>query len=248
LRLQSVRLEGDRAPQRLLAPVLDWSAARMGGVMGGCAFFTARLERAIEAWGMARRDGQDADPRVAWRVHRRVLPPSASSEIVRYLDADAARSPVIQLDVSGPAPGDDLAELVDNLGLTAPLLAVLRRRGRITGLIWLCRDARAAHDQRESARLLRGVHPLLQLTHVTGLADDKGQVSTVDHLAERGLTPREIAVAQLALGGKGNAAIARVLRISESTVKKHMTRILAKCGVRSRTQLIALLSEEPNGG
>jgi DNA-binding NarL/FixJ family response regulator len=243
-----IRLEGDRAPQRLLAPVLDWSAGRMGGVVGGCAFFTARLERAVEAWGMARRDGLDADPRVAWRVHRRLLPPSASSEIVSYLEADSARSPVLQLDVSGPAPGDDLAELVGNLGLTPPLMTVLRTRGRITGLIWLCRDARAAPDQRESARLLLSLHPLLQLTHVTRLADDRGQVSTVDDLAERGLTPREIAVARLALAGEGNAAIARALRISESTVKKHMTHILAKCGVRSRTQLIALLSDEPNGG
>jgi DNA-binding CsgD family transcriptional regulator len=152
------------------------------------------------------------------------------------------------LDVSGPAPGDDLAELVGNLGLAPPLMTVLRTRGRITGLIWLCRDARAAPDQRESARLLRSLHPLLQLTHVTRLADDRGQVSTVDDLAERGLTPREIAVARLALAGEGNAAIARALRISESTVKKHMTHILAKCGVRSRTQLIALLSDEPNGG
>jgi DNA-binding CsgD family transcriptional regulator len=35
-----------------------------------------------------------------------------------------------------------------------------------------------------------------------------------------------------------------VLKISQSTVKAHVTRILAKTGVRSRTQLIALLGRK----
>jgi DNA-binding NarL/FixJ family response regulator len=91
------------------------------------------------------------------------------------------------------------------------------------------------------------VHRLLELTHVARAAERSEGEEATSELAALGLTPREQAVARLALAGRGNAAIARQLRISESTVKKHMTRVLAKAGVRSRTQLIALLSDGPSG-
>jgi DNA-binding CsgD family transcriptional regulator len=45
----------------------------------------------------------------------------------------------------------------------------------------------------------------------------------------------------MALEGDSNPVIARGLGISQSTVKKHMSGVLAKCGVASRNQLIALL-------
>ena len=122
-----------------------------------------------------------------------------------------------------------------------PMLAVLRMQGRVSGLVWLSRGSRAALDQRETGQALHGVHPLLELIHGGGrIASDEG-------LAAFGLTAREAAVTRLALGGRGNAAIARELGISESTVKKHMSRVLDKCGVRSRTQLIALLGEPGSG-
>jgi DNA-binding NarL/FixJ family response regulator len=243
-----IRSEGDQAPQRLLTAVLDWSAQRIGAVIGGCAFFSTRFERVAEAWGIAPQETGEADPRVAWRVHRQVLPPTSPSELVRYLDDAAARSPVVELDVSGPAPSDDrLAELVASLGLTSPLVAVLRLRGRVAGLIWLCRDAGAALDQRESALALRGVHPLVELTQLVRLADRRRPESTPVAIADVGLTPRETEVARLALEGKGNAAIASRLSISEATVKQHMFRILAKCGVRSRTELIVLFGARIKG-
>jgi DNA-binding NarL/FixJ family response regulator len=66
-------------------------------------------------------------------------------------------------------------------------------------------------------------------------------------LGSLGLTEREAAVTRLVVRGRGNAAIARELGISESTVKKHVSRVLDKCGVRSRTQLIALLRESDSG-
>jgi DNA-binding NarL/FixJ family response regulator len=61
-------------------------------------------------------------------------------------------------------------------------------------------------------------------------------------LADR-LTARELSVARLALGGQSNADIGETLGITQSTVKHHMGRILAKCGVRSRTQLLALITD-----
>ena len=52
------------------------------------------------------------------------------------------------------------------------------------------------------------------------------------------LTPREQEVVHAALDGVANCTIAGRLNISEITVKKHMSRIFEKLGVRNRAQLI----------
>ncbi len=51
-----------------------------------------------------------------------------------------------------------------------------------------------------------------------------------------GLTDRETDVLRLLADGKANKEIARVLGIGERTVKSHVSSILAKLGVQSRTQ------------
>jgi DNA-binding NarL/FixJ family response regulator len=243
-RESAIRLQGDQAARRVLAPVLGWGVERIGATIGGCVFFSLRSELVAEAWGSARAGAQTPDARLTWRVHRSLLPAARTREVIRYMDSETAGSPVVQLDDAQPYPSDDrVGELVAGLGLTAPLLAVLRVQGRTAGLVWLSRDPRAPLDQRESARELRGVHPLLELIHGARLPEGPGRRTAPSDLAELGLTPRELAVARLALEGESNAAIARRLGIRESTVKRHMTAILAKSGVRSRTQLIALLSD-----
>lgn len=50
------------------------------------------------------------------------------------------------------------------------------------------------------------------------------------------LTERETEVLRLVAKGMGNKQIARVLQVGEKTVKTHVSNILAKLGVRSRTQ------------
>lgn len=57
------------------------------------------------------------------------------------------------------------------------------------------------------------------------------------------LTPREAEVLGLIIQGKTNPEIAEALVISESTVKSHVTKILAKLGVSRRTEA-ALLARE----
>lgn len=54
------------------------------------------------------------------------------------------------------------------------------------------------------------------------------------------LTVREHQVARLVADGWSNAAIARHFEIGEWTVKKHVSRVLAKCDVQSRTELAVL--------
>jgi DNA-binding CsgD family transcriptional regulator len=52
-----------------------------------------------------------------------------------------------------------------------------------------------------------------------------------------GLTPAEQRVADLVAEGKTNREVASMLFLGESTVEKHLSRIYAKLGVRSRTEL-----------
>jgi DNA-binding NarL/FixJ family response regulator len=50
------------------------------------------------------------------------------------------------------------------------------------------------------------------------------------------LTEREIEVLRLLAQGQSNKEVARTLTIGEKTVKTHVSNILAKLGVASRTQ------------
>lgn len=54
----------------------------------------------------------------------------------------------------------------------------------------------------------------------------------------QGLTPRELEVLQRLGAGESNKAIARQLRISEATVRVHLTAVFRELGVASRTQAL----------
>jgi DNA-binding NarL/FixJ family response regulator len=57
------------------------------------------------------------------------------------------------------------------------------------------------------------------------------------------LTARELEVLTLMGGGLSNAELARVLTLSEATVKTHVARIFAKLGLRDRAQAVVVAYE-----
>ena len=99
-------------------------------------------------------------------------------------------------------------------------------------------DERGAWGYRDNAlRVLRrlGDRPRPTPT-VPAEPDGHGRLSS--------LTPREREVAALVGDGQTNAQIALRLHLSESTVEKHVSRVLAKLGLSSRAGVVRLLAQE----
>jgi DNA-binding CsgD family transcriptional regulator len=124
-------------------------------------------------------------------------------------------------------------------GYGAPIYLYFRRAGRLSAGIGLLRTARTPAFEPHTVGLLRELHPFLEHAFEVSTAPSApalGAIAQTDPL-----TVREAEVAQLVAGGASNADIAAALTVSEATVKAHLTRVYAKLGVRSRTQLAVLI-------
>lgn len=120
------------------------------------------------------------------------------------------------------------------LDLGAPLHAYLWAGSRIVAGLILLRSASEEPFRHHEGALLARIAPLLADAVVLGRGT---AAELLPVLPEERLTEREREVAQLVLGGVSNAAVAERLVLSEATVKTHLTRIYAKLGIRSRTEL-----------
>jgi DNA-binding CsgD family transcriptional regulator len=114
----------------------------------------------------------------------------------------------------------------DPFGRARALLAlgVVRRRARLK---------RAAREAIEAA--VAGFEELGAATWVEKARAELGRVG--GRTRGEGLTPAERRVADLVAAGQTNREVAATLFLGERTVASHLTRIYAKLGVRSRTEL-----------
>lgn len=117
-------------------------------------------------------------------------------------------------------------EVGDVFGRARALLArgVILRRAR---------QKRAARDAIAAA--LADFEDLGAATWVERARDELGQIG--GRTREQGLTAAERRVAALVAAGRTNREVAEQLFLAERTVAGHLTRVYAKLGVRSRTEL-----------
>ena len=102
-------------------------------------------------------------------------------------------------------------------------------------VVWLHCCGRLPPASRCSRRRSRAASSSFAATPPTGGAAPR------ERFAE--LTGRELEVLVLVARGRSNAEIAGELFLSEATVKTHVTRILAKLGLRDRVQIVVLAYE-----
>ncbi len=126
-------------------------------------------------------------------------------------------------------------------GYGPPMVLYLRRADRIVAGITLLREWDSPPFDAAVVRLLRQLHPLLE--QAFGFAAEPHAPAPAAGALAAALTVREAEVARLVSGGASNADIAGALSVSEATVKAHLTRVYAKLGVRSRTQLAVVMSD-----
>lgn len=79
----------------------------------------------------------------------------------------------------------------------------------------------------------------------TRSTESGGDIEKMERVVERlsSLTPQQVTILKLVCEGKLNKQIAYDLTIAETTVKAHITAILRKLGVHSRTQAVLLAKE-----
>lgn len=148
--------------------------------------------------------------------------------------ADSLRPDIVLLDLK--LPGTDGIAVLQALrardlrvlvltSVTDPSRARLAVRAGAAGVLYKDIDPDAL------VRAIRSVHDgnlLLAPSAAGALAGDEPRASA--------LTGREREVLAAISEGKSNREIARLLRISEKTVKAHVSSVLAKLGVQDRTQ------------
>ncbi len=98
---------------------------------------------------------------------------------------------------------------------------------------------------RITAAQVDAVNALVPLLHKVLLrVFDASNAAKSSRLWQAALTVREREIARWAASGKTNGEIADLYEISENTIKHHMTSILAKLEVKTRTQLARRLTAE----
>ena len=92
-------------------------------------------------------------------------------------------------------------------------------------------------DGLTAAEEILGMVPAARIVFLTTFSDDEYIVRARDESALKGLSAREVDVVRAIADGMTNAEVAATLFMSEGTVRNHISSILAKLGLRNRTQI-----------
>jgi two-component system, NarL family, nitrate/nitrite response regulator NarL len=122
-----------------------------------------------------------------------------------------------------------LAECVDGADLTKAL--ELGARGLVL------RDSAADVLFKSIHSVLAGQYWIASDSVVDAAAGQRKLEAELRRRREFGLTPRELEIVRMVLGGSTNKEIGEKLAISENTVKTHLTHIFNKVGASSRIEL-----------
>jgi DNA-binding CsgD family transcriptional regulator len=233
--------DGGATPhERLLAHALDTVAALVEA--SAALGFTVDVHQTIERLVVRCPRAEDA---------AMVAPLAARLPDIEPIDpfsprrAEAACATVMS---AADAGGDEVVAAsmygrhLRRFGFLPPVVMFFRRAGLVDSGIVLLRTLGAPPFDGHAVRLLGEWQPLLEsaLTLPAGTPAPPLEVP-----AGPPLTTREAQVAALVAQGSSNAAVAAALGMSEATVKTHLTKVYAKLGVRTRTQLALTLPRAP---
>ena len=198
---------------------------------------------------------------------------ATGAELVSFLEAGHQASGATLRNGSGAATQGDSAPSVVLLDLVMPgmdgidVLAALRRdpprrrphvlvlttysdKTRVQSALALGADGFILKDStgHQLITAIRAVHSgLTALSPVvaTNSRDDDTPAGSSTVAVRQRLTPRESQVLNLLAEGHSNRTIARRLGVSEQTVKIHVSNVLSKLGVQTRTQAALLAHGTP---
>lgn len=148
-----------------------------------------------------------------------------------------------------------IGALFDERGRLEHAIASPNEQGDITGLSALVQrkktisespDLRARDDSLELwPALYSGRWSLVDRSDTDGKRFVVAYRNEIEGGDPRQLSYRERQIAELAASQKSEGEIADVLKISESTVRSHLARLLRKVGLSSRAEFMAYASENP---
>jgi DNA-binding NarL/FixJ family response regulator len=189
-------------------------------------------------------DCPDRQEQLSLLVPKHVAVSCASTQASRRLALDALPD-VILFDVSGPAAAGGPLELARTLGSDAAILALVDAPeiGWVTEALSVGIKAMLSRDAtREELALgieAAGLGLVLLLPSSVNQMLTRFPVMEPDDLVEP-LTSRELEVLAMMGDGISNKEIAARLRISEHTVKFHISSILGKLGAETRTEAVRM--------
>lgn len=108
------------------------------------------------------------------------------------------------------------------------------------------RRAESRTHLERSVELFRSVGATLPATRAAAELQAAGGVVRGDAASHELLTPHELAIAKLVVGGASNRDLAQRLFISSRTVESHLTTIFRKLGLRNRRELAARALDDPS--